>query len=510
MKKIFWLPIIILVLLVVRPLFAPGFYQIHDTTHVARTYLMQAAIGRGEFPPLWADLANQGFGYPLFHFYAPLAYYFSLLIKLFVPSYLTAVKASFIAAVCLAGFGMYRLTQRWGRGVSLLATTAYLTAPYLAVNLYVRGALAELWALALLPWLFAAWASLKPNARSIIITAFTTSLFLLSHNLVPLLTAPFLLCWILYYHSRLLRPVIFASVLALMFTSFYLLPLFFERHFVQVDQIARTTEYSLHFVEPWQMWNSTWGFGGSAPGVEDGMSFKLGKLHLLLSGLALLAALLVRSSRRIIIFIVLSAFAAIYLATPFSKPLWDYLSYLQLVQFPWRVLTLASFYISILAGLSLVLIRPRFFRIPFLIVTIIALLFYNLKYFRPQQKLNLSDADYLTGTYIPVTLATIIPEYLPSTMPHFPTEAASSLPATLTGPATATLSRAYYPTWSATLSGEFANLRAGKNGLIELDVPPGEHKLELSQTHTPLEKIGLAISAVSLISAALYLARRST
>jgi hypothetical protein len=500
------LAILLVTLLIVRHLLTPGFFPIHDTTHVARLSLMNEAIKSGNIPPLWADSANEGYGYPLFHFYAPLAYYFALVAKLVLPSYLIAIKASFVAAFVLAGLGMYRLSRRWGRGVAIIASCAYLLAPYLALNLYVRGALAELWAIAFLPWVFASWHSLTKEATSMIKTAIITTLFLLSHNLIPLITAPFLLAWVILHKRHLPRQVVITSLLTLSLSSFYLFPLLFERGFVQVSEIARTTEYSLHYVKPWQMWNSTWGFGGSAPGVEDGISFKLGKLNIILA-LAGVIALYKKKSHHLNTFLAISVLVTVFLTTSASQFIWDSASYLQMVQFPWRFLSLISFFLAMLAGFSISLFGNKITKYVYMLIVIASLLVLNLKYFTPQSKLDISDSNYLEGDYISSTLANIVPEYLPTWMPDFPTTPAPDLPLILTGPSTFTLPRAYYPTWQATLSGQPTSLTPSSTGLIMLDVPEGTHDLTLSQSHTLLEQLSLALSLATLITIVVYCCR---
>lgn len=496
--------VLLLSLIVTRHLFASGFFPIHDTTHVARLFLMQDSFSFSNLPPLWADSANQGYGYPLFHFYSPLAYYVALFFKLIIPSYLVAVKASFILGVSLAGLGMYKLCLRWGRGVAFLSSAVYLLAPYLALDLYVRGALAEIWAIALLPWVFWAWRSLSPKASSIIRAAIITSLFLLSHNLIPLITAPFLLVWIICYQYKNIRSVFLASLLTLALSSFYLAPLLFERDFVQVSEISRTTDYSLHFVEPWQMWNSTWGFGGSAPGIEDGISFKLGKLNILLA-IAGVVALIRNKQYKLKSFLAVSTLVAVAFTTNLTSFIWDKLIYLQMVQFPWRFISLITFFLAILAGFSVSLVKNKVLKSLFILVSLLALLTFNLKYFAPQSKLEVTDATYLESDYIPMTLAHIVPEYLPAWMPEFPALPAPAFPTSLEGPASYSLPRAYYPTWQATLNGINTPISATDNGLIAIEVPAGSHDLELVQVHTPLEKYSLYLSLVTIASLAIYL-----
>ena len=59
----------------ILPLFHTGFFPMHDNTQVARVFEMGKALRDGMIPVRWAQDLGFGYGYPLFTFYAPLAYY---------------------------------------------------------------------------------------------------------------------------------------------------------------------------------------------------------------------------------------------------------------------------------------------------------------------------------------------------------------------------------------------------------------------------------------------------
>jgi hypothetical protein len=70
------------------------------------------------------------------------------------------------------------------------AAIAYLYTPYLLVNLYVRGAAAELLAQALLPWLF--WSTTRvftaaTPVRYVVVTSMLLGAVALGHNITLLL-----------------------------------------------------------------------------------------------------------------------------------------------------------------------------------------------------------------------------------------------------------------------------------------------------------------------------------
>ncbi len=73
-----YIPFVFIILLsfwAIKPLLNNGFFPMHDDTQVARVYEMKKALADGVFPVRWSQDLGYGYGYPIFNFYAPLAYY---------------------------------------------------------------------------------------------------------------------------------------------------------------------------------------------------------------------------------------------------------------------------------------------------------------------------------------------------------------------------------------------------------------------------------------------------
>lgn len=477
-------------LLILSPILGNVWYSVHDTSHIARLYLMENAIRSGQFPPIWASELNAGLGYPLFHFYAPLFYYLSLLLKPIVGSYFVAIKFVLFISLLLGLSGMYTLVKGWiGRGGAIVSAISFITLPYFALNLYVRGAYAELLAMSLLPWLFYVWQKLA-SKKQIISASILTSLFILSHNLIPLITLPFLVVWVLYHHRTVLRQLLIPTLLTLLISSFYLGPLLFERSFVQADSIAKTTDYSLHFVEPAQLWNSTWGFGGSAEGVEDGLSFKIGKVQLILALLSLIILLPKKKSWRVI-YLSVSLALAIFLTTSYSAFIWQNISALPVVQFPWRYLSLIGFFVSVLSGLFFA--RIKFTPIRWIIAgfIVILLLFINLKLFKPQTTFTADLGLYTSPTFLD-TIPQTVKEFRPRWMGE---ESGYVAPSG---------SKSYYPTWEVRVDGNKVNTYPDDYGLLSFDNPTGSSNITYSQSHTQLEVISYSLTIAGIVLLFIY------
>ncbi len=153
-KDFFWcLSILLFSLIIVWPLLQPGFYSFHDEPQIANLYQMTRAFSSGQIPPRWAPDMSFNYGYPLFNFYYPLPFYLgSLFYFLFKTSLVWSLKFVFLLSVPLSGITFYFLMRKFfDRLSSFSGAVVYLFTPYRAVDLYVRGAVGEMWSFVFMP-----------------------------------------------------------------------------------------------------------------------------------------------------------------------------------------------------------------------------------------------------------------------------------------------------------------------------------------------------------------------
>ena len=147
----------------------------------------------------------------------------------------------------LSVFGSQR---RWP---ALVAATAYMYAPYLLTNLYVRGAIAELGAQAWLPWVFWGTRRLLTAERPsqyVVVVALSIGGLAVTHN-ITLLFAPVVLgCYVLLLWWRTGRSaarlgwMALAIAAAVGISAFFWLPLMAERRYL-AETAYRTTATAL-------------------------------------------------------------------------------------------------------------------------------------------------------------------------------------------------------------------------------------------------------------------------
>ena len=133
------------------------------------------------------------------------------------------------------------LFHRRSRTAALVAAIAYIYAPYLITNVYIRGAIAEVAAQALLPWILWATRRLITAQRPqlyILPLAFILAALAISHNITLLLFPPFLILYILlvwWSHDRQTQRLLWvagALLLAMALSVFFWLPLLGERSYL--------------------------------------------------------------------------------------------------------------------------------------------------------------------------------------------------------------------------------------------------------------------------------------
>ncbi len=417
-----WLasPLALLLLLSIfawAPLLASGYFlHAHDARH-SLIWLVEIHQGveSGFLWPRWAPDHAQGYGYPLFTFYAPLAFLIAEVFNLLGAGILGAIKIVWALATMLAGVSMYQLVKRWwGVGPAFVAGLLYMFAPYHLVNMYVRGAFAEFVALAIYPWVILTfWDVLeRPDPRRVALAAFSLGALLLTHSVTLMLLPPLLVLLILYWLVWMAirqrgvpwRPALAAlaaGVLGGMLAAIFLLPVLGETRYIVVDQWlpAESYNYPQQFLYLFQWFDFQWGYGFALPGPNDGMNLSIG-LWLVVLGIAALPLVMGKRLREassderdafiswgklVLGFVLIAGMALLATLAP-SQIFWDTIPMLKLVQFPFRFLAPATLFLTLTAAGVLALFLPdsRKTLSPSLMVLSLAIILASWPYARPQ------------------------------------------------------------------------------------------------------------------------------
>jgi hypothetical protein len=547
MKPKYILILLILSLFTIAPLFKAGFFPIHDDTQIQRVFEMKKALADGMFPVRWVEDLGYGYGYPIFNFYAPLAYYIGGLLALTGLDALNATKIMLGLGIILSGITMYFFAKEfWGRLGGLISGTLYLFAPYHAIDIYVRGDFAEVWAYVFIPLVFLGIYKVHRHCETtkwrsnlwIIISALSFAGIITSHNLTAMMITPFIILYalILAFTSSkknfppfALRFTLF-FILGLSLSAFYWLPTLTEMKYTNVlSVIGGGSDFRDHFVCPLQLWTSPWGFGGSSHDcINDGLSFRIGKIHILLGALAILALFFMSKSQKNlkaqIIFFLLTLLASVYFMLSISKPIWETIQQMAFFQYPWRFLILASFAISFLGGAFTVLLKNlKTASIFFTVIAILAILFINAKLFNPQTITNTPSSEFTSNNNLKWTTSKTSDEYMPKnfakpkneneipnnkftiannkakiTMQQDKTQQFSSV---ISSPQASKLliNLAWFPAWHVYINNSETHFKKLNNGL-ELTIPKGENKITVKYIQTPIETIANLLTLAGFLA----------
>ena len=512
-----------------------GYFPMHDDTQPARVFALSQELKRGIFPVRLVSLLGYGYGYPIFNFYAPLPYYLGALLYLSGLDLIIAAKMMFIIGSLLAGIFMYILVQsQAGPAVAIASSLFYLYAPYHAVNMYVRGAVGEYYAYAFLPLLFFGIAGIfKKGFKFLFAGALGLAAIILSHNILGLITVYFLfltlvILLILFFYKkisvRVLISFIIIILLGISLSSFFILPAVFEKDYTLVNSLtAGGSNYRNHFVSIVQLWDSPWGFGGSVSGLMDGLSFKIGKFHILASLLALFLLQKRQFYFSLTVFVIF--LLSVFMMTEESSFIYSLLPYFNFIQYPWRFLNFVVFSIPLLL-ISLNNIQNRLIKTLLIFFLASAVVLINHKYFSVQYIYPLTENDYLSSRELQFKISGISDEYLPPDLvpPKIENEIAKdliqgekvklailenetrykSLNFFVDREVQVKTNIAFFPGWQASVDNKKIPIDK-EDGFVTVNLPAGRHKLEFNFKNTPVRTVSNTISFLSLILI-LYLA----
>ncbi len=520
MKKIIGLIIVILLSYwTIRPLFGGGYFPMHDDAQVARVVEMGRALREGQFPVRWVSGLGYGYGYPIFNFYGPLPYYAGGFFYALGFTGLTATKIMMGIGLVAAGVTMYIAgAEILGVSAGILAGALYMYAPYRAVDAYVRGAVGEYWALLFLPLiLLGFW------RKNILVGSLGVAGFIVSHTILGYAGMLFVaLAAVMTRSRRHLVPIV---LLGVGLSAFFWLPAISEMQYTNVaSQVSATADYRDHFVCLPQLWNSYWGFGGSAKGCLDGLSFKIGKVHLVLAGFSLLGILfgfLKNTRSRAVALAGVSIFLlSVFFMLPISLPVWQTLPLFSYVQYPWRFLAFAIFGISLAASGFTLYVRPRILRWIIVSVTVGITIFVEAKRFMPQYSYGRPASEFETISDISFRASHMSDEYLPPAVVR-PTKEEDVFSDTIPGSDTYELlveqntntykkfsvrsgqdntmlvRTAYFPGWHYTVN-ENVVYPPLERGLPILTIPGGFSVVQMQFRDTGVRVAGNVISLISV------------
>lgn len=526
-------------------LLQPGYFNMHDDLQMMRQLAMEECFKEWQIPCRWTSHMGYGFGFPLFNYYPPLPYLIGQLFRVVGSSFVDTVKYTAVLSFIVSGITMYIFTKQfWGRLGGLVSSAFYIWAPYHAVDVYVRGAMNEAWALAWFPLIL--WSSYKlikkAQFRWIVTLALSWFALFISHNLMVLIFTPLFAAWVLLWLWRekswfTIPQLVIAGVWALGLAAFFIFPVVFEKDLVHIETLVQEyNSFVAHFVSLYQLLISRfWGYGGSFWETEaDQMSFQVGYLHWGISLIILVLALAryLRVKRvdmftAVALFFVAAGWFTAFMAHARSITIWQSLPPLQFIQFPWRFLTLTIFSFSAASGAFVLFFKNKkslLLKFTAFFLVLGAVLF-NKDFFRPERMGPLREEEKFSGEAWRLQQQAGIYDYLPKTAKTAPTESRKSIADVLDGEgevlggsqgtnwlrlkvlvasrdAKIRINIFQFPVWRVFVDGQEVEQSTNEDewGRIHILVPEGEYEVLARLYNTPVRTTGNLISLVSWVA----------
>jgi hypothetical protein len=524
---------------VARPLLHSGFPSGHDlSAHVTYTYLFDRAIRQGQFPVRWVEGTTNGSSQPLFNFYQPGLYYLVELTRAITGHLSDALKLTVLALWWIGSLFLFLWRRRDGVLAAATGAVVFALSPYLILDVFVRAAYPELAAIACAPavlWSIDGWTrSERPGY--LVSIAVCLGVMLVCHLPSCLIFLPVFSAFAIYRlvanGSRLTSviPLAGAAIGGLGLSAFYVWPALGEQPYVQMSALTRDYfDFHKHFVYPSQWVRYAWGYGGSVPGPDDTLSFQVGVIQwcavagaLIWAVVAVARSRITATAKTMVFWLSVVAFA-LFMMTRASSVVWDRVTPLAYLQFPWRFSMLVTVGAAVLTATLLASIRNPRARGIMALCVVLAQFQFSHGYLAPERYVPefLMDIDvpgwcaqgaghalaFREAGYDPVGVHQPAPAGIGrwtladgrgSARALAMEDDRMSLDVKAESPLTLTINSRAFPGWRVWMDGsEIAFDTQPGSGYIVARVPPGRHRIDAALTNTPVRAEANAVSRLS-------------
>lgn len=338
-------------------------YNDDGVQHLAR------ALGTAEsfkenfwFPNVISSFSN-GYGYSWNLFYGPISVYGMCLINLIIKDFMISYKIFVFICMLLSGICMYKFTKEisGNNDVGILASILYMTFPYHLTDLYTRNALGEFVSFIFIPLVFLGLYRLFFTEKKTYHLSLGAIGLILTHNLSTIMVALFAMFYVIYnleklQDKKIQKKLLINALFIILITSFYWMPLietrFSSNYEVYEQGMMSTSEKTAdNGLELNQLFVT----------MNDGsFVFELGPHILIMVALSIMTFRLMRPEFKgqYIVFFV-SGLLSLWMSTKYFP--WRYLpEEFSIIQFPWRMLMPAAFFLSLVCAINMYAIIKKF------------------------------------------------------------------------------------------------------------------------------------------------------
>ncbi len=353
----------------------------HDTFfHLSRIEGLAKSISNGIWIPSIYPDKNNGFGYASPLFYCDLFMIPYALLYLFGIPLSICYKTMIFVCTMFAAFTIMHLIQHLFQrmDVSIIIAIAYTFSNYHVTDVYVRGAVGEVMAMIFMPVLLEGLYRLfyqKDSSHYYILTIGITGL-LLSHNLTFAMSVVLCIIFFLINLRRITKDIFLTTCKAVLFafflTVFFTLPMLeqLQDNTYYLNYYGSSSNLAVGSLPVWKYFANTtiFGYSNNTLDKDKQMLLNVGYFLQFVPLLILFTPKKNRSKQPFILHSMIIGYVCLLL--PIQYVPWDYLVFLRILQFPWRLLQIAMVLLCIPAAfvLDTLVTNKRKFMIPVLCI----------------------------------------------------------------------------------------------------------------------------------------------
>ncbi|OGG08332.1 hypothetical protein A2154_03600 [Candidatus Gottesmanbacteria bacterium RBG_16_43_7] len=490
-----FLCVVILVLLlgtVLLPLFLPGFPITDDGDWmIIRLTSFYQNFREGQFPVRYLARLNYHYGYPVANFLYPGFLYIGSIIHAAGLSFVNSVKLILISSV----IALTLFTYRWLRTffppiTSQVAVIQSILSPYLLFDIYKRGSVGEVLAIAV-----SSVCLYLLEAEMVYLLPFAMALLIVSHNSLALVFGVILCMYALVRNKVRLIPWM---LLGGLISAFFWVPAIFESRFVIFNNI-RVSNPFLYFAYLPQL--------------------QLLSVSIILS---LVVGIFIRPKRvaratNYFVFVVCAV--SIFLVIPISAPFWTFDTVARIFQFPYRFLAPTVIFGSWMVA-NVIDNSQKRYRLLWVAIFTVTSIYQAVFWLNRTETVIKTEGFYTTNE----ATTTVANEYMPKWIKAFPSQRAEREIELIKGSgaiiihksnsqkynftvnaneeAVVRINAMYYPGWGVSDNGQPKKIDFDNDfGLITFPISGGSHHIQAEFRETVFRFIIDTLSALAFIGA---------
>ena len=322
--------------------------------HIEHAYNFKRCFWQGQLLPRWIDAQVNGYGEPIFNFYAPLVYYLFTFLELIFKNPIVSIKWAFVIPMILCTvFGYLYLRKHASPISSSIAMAFVIFSPAIHIFIYNTNWPTSTLGLAFLFLTLYGMERFNKDVnfdlKSFLITSFSYACMALAHLatafIFTLISVPYFLFNIYVFRTRRYFKFYLASiVMGAALAGFYLFPASYEKNLVHTDEVltaAPLWDYSKNFLFTYLDRHRDDGYAWA---IFDHRYYEVSNALFCLAVLLAMVILILNkdkfdkyfsNSHRISISLFMFT-ACFVMMTPISLFVWLMIKPMQTIQFPWR------------------------------------------------------------------------------------------------------------------------------------------------------------------------------